>query len=91
MSKKKRTIDEYRQVKDTTYRPPLSHNNKGEENNDFNINMNEFMLYLKNRMETVNDNGLIIEVVAFSLKALKNNPNLSIYEAVEAGCEEWDL
>jgi hypothetical protein len=89
MTSKKRTINEYRQTKDSVYKHPISHNNTNNKYKD--INMNEFMLYLKNHIDTMKRQDVVTEVIASSLMALKNNPELSIYEAVEAGCEVWDL
>lgn len=33
--------------------------------------------------------GLEVEVVVFALKAIKENPSLSIEEAINIGYEEW--
>ena len=38
--------------------------------------------------EAIND-GLEVEVVVFALKAMKENPSLSIEEAINIGYEEW--
>ena len=35
--------------------------------------------------------GLQEEVVYSALKAMKGNPSLSINEAMEIGCLEWDI
>lgn len=86
---KKRTINEYRQTKDSVYIHPVSHNNINNKHKD--INMNEFMLYLKNRIDTMKRQDILPEVITSSLLVLKNNPRISLYEAIEAGCEEWNL
>lgn len=38
--------------------------------------------------EAINE-GLEVEVVVFALKVMKENPSLSIEEAIFAGYEEW--
>lgn len=35
--------------------------------------------------------GLDMEVIYFSLAALKMNPKLTVREAVDAACKEWDV
>ncbi len=103
---KKRTINEYRQTKDSVYRHPVSHNEISDTNKTIDnieidedninnkhkdINMNEFMLYLRNRIDTMKRQDILPEVITSSLLVLKNNPRISLYEAIEAGCEEWNL
>lgn len=38
--------------------------------------------------EAIND-GLEVEVVVFALKAMKENPSLTIEEAILVGYDEW--
>lgn len=40
-------------------------------------------------LNSANKYGLVTEVVVFALKYMKENPNLSIVEAVDAGYYEW--
>jgi len=47
--------------------------------------------YIANLLGFVREHHLEAEVVYFAIKAMKNNPQLTIKEAFEAGCEEWDL
>jgi len=42
-------------------------------------------------MEGVTQYGLEAEVIVGALGAMKNNPDLSIIEAFQQGCNEWDV
>ena len=46
---------------------------------------------VKDTLEVAGDYGLEVEVVLFALIALKDNPKISITEALERGLTEWDL
>lgn len=46
---------------------------------------------LVSMMCIVDDEGLLPEVTWSAMKALKNNPNLTILEAYEAGLGEWNI
>lgn len=51
----------------------------------------ESMDHISKRLDTVEKNGLYTEVITFALKAMKENPSLTIPEAFEEGCREWDV
>ena len=53
--------------------------------------MEETLKYIENRLATVREFGLEAEVIAYALKAMKEDNNLSIDTAFEYGCEEWDV
>lgn len=46
--------------------------------------------YIHHRMRIVKQYGLEIEVIVFALRAMKQNPKLTVVEAFECGCDEWD-
>jgi hypothetical protein len=43
------------------------------------------------RLQYVQESGLDVEVIVFALLAMKNDPTLSVEEAFEHGCREWDV
>lgn len=43
----------------------------------------------KNAIKNASEYGLEAEVIVYALKHMKENPNLSIIEAIMAGYEEW--
>lgn len=53
--------------------------------------ISDSMEYIKKRLVDVRRFGLEIEVIAFSIKAMKQDPTMSIEDAFECGCEEWDI
>ncbi len=42
-------------------------------------------------MDEAIDSNLTVEVIASSFQALKDNPEMSIKEALQHGLSEWDL
>ena len=44
---------------------------------------------VKRTLEVAIDAGLEVEVVVFALKAMKENPSLTIEEGILEGYEEW--
>jgi len=44
---------------------------------------------VKNALEQSRDCGLDVEVVVWALKSMKENPSLTISEAIEMGFWEW--
>lgn len=52
------------------------------------MNLEEFKV-AKNAIKNASEYGLEAEVLVYALKYMKENPNLSIVEAVIAGYEEW--
>ena len=83
---KKRTINEYRQVKDNEYTPPVSHETKINSQNSVNE-----LSGISTILKEAYSNGLAIEVIYFALKAMKSNPSLTVVEAMICGCDEWDV
>lgn len=51
----------------------------------------EDMEYINERLKDVTRYKITPEVIVWSLKAMKNNPELTIVEAFEMGCQEWDI
>tara|TARA_R110000868_G_scaffold92791_3_gene257372 strand:+ start:4680 stop:4850 length:171 start_codon:yes stop_codon:yes gene_type:complete len=49
----------------------------------------EDMSYLDSLLDEAAEYGLVTEVVTFGLMAMKNNPKLTIAEAVQIGYDEW--
>ena len=49
------------------------------------------MIYIHDCLKVAAEWGLTTETVADALIALKNNPNLSITEAMNIGLVEWDI
>jgi hypothetical protein len=47
--------------------------------------------YIGKSLEEIHTYGLTTEVVVYALHHMKENPSLSILEAFEAGCMEWDV
>lgn len=47
------------------------------------------MEFARNRLREAKDNGLLTEVVVWSLKSMKGNPGLTIEQAIKSGFEEW--
>jgi len=45
--------------------------------------------YVDHLLKLAEYHNLEAEVVVFALKAMKNNPSLTIEEAIDAGYEEW--
>jgi len=80
---KKRTLNEYRQNKDYGYTSPSAKRKGIFKSTDMNV-VNEIL-------QTSFDEGLTAEVVFFALKAMKDNPSLTVLEALKFGCEEWDI
>ena len=44
---------------------------------------------VKNALKQSRDCGLDVEVVVWALKSMKENPSLSVSEAIETGFWEW--
>jgi hypothetical protein len=63
MSHKKRSIDEYRQVKDTNYRPPVSHENIKQSSAKFYWNDERVKLFCK--LYSTNFNGIDEEIFSY--------------------------
>lgn len=53
--------------------------------------MSEKLKYLSKRMESVKEYSLENEVFLSSLEAMKIDSSLTIEQAIEAGCNEWDV
>ena len=51
----------------------------------------EYITQRLNRLNDAHNYDLEAEVILWALKAMKENPNLTIIEALEAGCNEWDV
>lgn len=49
----------------------------------------EEMSYIDSLLDEAAEYGLITEVVTFGLMAMKNNPTLTIAEAIQIGYDEW--
>ncbi len=47
--------------------------------------------YFDKRLKDVTKNKLLTEVFIAALRAMKENPSLEVEEALECGCEEWDV
>ena len=47
------------------------------------------MAYIDSLIDESAEHGLITEVVYFSLQAMKNNPQLTIAEAIQIGYDKW--
>lgn len=46
---------------------------------------------VQNALKKAEEYGMQTEVVTDALKAMKENPKLTISQAIEAGCREWDV
>lgn len=53
--------------------------------------MEKVLKYIESRLNSIKGFSLEPEVVAYALKAMKENPELSIEDAFEVGCEEFDV
>lgn len=53
------------------------------------MNLEEEFKVTKNAIKNASEYGLEVEVIVYALKFMKEDPNLSIVEAVIAGYEEW--
>lgn len=53
--------------------------------------MNKDLDYIQQQIDNRVIVGLYSEVCFSALEAMKENPELSITEAFEAGCREWDV
>jgi len=53
--------------------------------------MIEEMKWIAERLKGVCANGLEVEVITWALQAMKDDPKLTLSEAFEAGCLEWDI
>lgn len=53
------------------------------------VSIKDELDYIGIRIFNVRDHGL--EVIYDALKFMKGNPNLTIQEAFERGCIEWDI
>lgn len=53
--------------------------------------MDKILDFLNGRLEIIKEYNLEAEVMYFALKAMKENPNLTIEEAFNLGCEQWDI
>jgi len=47
------------------------------------------MEYIQSLLDESAEFGLISEVVFFALQAMKNNPKLTIAQAIQIGYNEW--
>ncbi|HUM52291.1 MAG TPA: hypothetical protein PK431_10765 [Chitinophagales bacterium] len=54
-------------------------------------NISDTMDFVIERFKVVEQANMQIEVIVAALDAMKTNPSLTIEEAFEAGCEEWDV
>jgi hypothetical protein len=61
-----------------------------ETNNEV-ANTNEILEMVKEALSQAGKYNLEIEAIAFALMALKDNPSLTISQALEAGLDEWDI
>jgi hypothetical protein len=43
------------------------------------------------RLSAAEEYGLVTEVIVFALDAMKGTPSLTISQAFEIGCREWDV
>jgi hypothetical protein len=53
--------------------------------------MTEQLEYIDKRLKEVSKYGLIPEVVYFALEAMKSDPSMTVEQALEEGCREWDV
>lgn len=49
------------------------------------------LTHLTTRLKQATHFGLQYEVVFYALKAMKENNELSVEQAIDKGCDEWDL
>jgi hypothetical protein len=56
-----------------------------------NLDTPKTLRYVTDRLDIVKRYGLVEEVIVYSLRAMKENPELTIEQALEAGCYEWDV
>ena len=54
-----------------------------------NIDILEELNVAESAIRQAFDDGLAAEVLVFAIKAMKENPNLSITEAIYIGYDEW--
>lgn len=52
-------------------------------------NIHDIMDYVSEILEEARQHGLEVEVVTWALKAMKENPSLSLVEAITEGYENW--
>ena len=53
------------------------------------IHISDEMVILGTILQTAKEHGLEVEVIAWAMLALKENPKLSISEAILIGFAEW--
>lgn len=51
----------------------------------------EELNWIGRRMEDARKYKLVTEVVYYALQAMQSDPSISIAQAVEFGCAEWDV
>ena len=82
---KKRTINEYRQVKDNVYRPPSQNTTTTTQSNT------DIMIEVGKMLDVSKNEHLTVEVVTFGLNFMKEDPSLTPIEAMIHAMNELDI
>jgi hypothetical protein len=82
---KKRTINEYRQVKDNVYHQPTQ--NTTTET----LSTADITIEIRKMLDVSKNEHLTAEVVAFGLKFMKEDPSLTEIEAMKYAMNECNI
>ena len=82
---KKRTINEYRQVKDNVYHRPTQNTTTAT------IADIDIMIEIRKMLDVSKNEHLTVEVVTFGLKFMKEDPSLTPIEAMNHAMKEWNI
>ena len=53
--------------------------------------MDKTLDYLNEKLKIAKEYNLEAEVIYFALKSMKENSELTIEDAFDLGCEQWDI
>jgi hypothetical protein len=81
--KKKRTINEYRQVKDNVYHPPTQHTTT--------LSTTDNRVEIGKMLDVSKNEHLTVEVVTFGLKFMKEDPSLTEIQAMKHAMKECNI
>jgi hypothetical protein len=83
--KKKRTINEYRQVKDNIYHPPT------QNTTTTTLSSTDIMIEIGKMLDVSKNEHLTVEVITFGLKFMKEDPSLTEIEAMKHAMNECNI
>ena len=83
--KKKRTINEYRQVKDNVYHQPT------QNTTTTTLSTTDIMIEIGKMLAVAKNEHLTVEVITFGLNFMKEDPSLTAIEAMKHAMNECNI